>query len=358
MIRSDPFRELSALKRKRRIANSLYGGRGIGQPNRTGLVGAQQPVQRIGGRQEMGGGSSITTGPEQTPPEQEGLLGGLLQAKGAYEGVKEAATGGKNIRNYVENFDTRKLDPSNWRAMAAGYDFPTLPVESGRGLRTVMGESPRPVPEMPHPDDFLNMRGGRFNNTQGGFAGTPEIFGAHTQSPPVTNISGLQSTPVPLASTNPNLPFNSPENFRRFIDQAPSGSNLATSTSLGLGAGTAGATPAQQLATMANNGPGAVGNVALNTGGTPVNLTAKATEEVTKKAGETAATKSGGKLMGKVGAGLGVGLSAYDISQNGLNFANATGLAGSGTLLALGASNPVGWALLGASAVDSIFDIF
>ena len=362
-IGDDPrnrFRKLPRVKRSRSSVGNIRGGGSIGLPNRNQLMGAQPPAQRIPQRQQTGGGSSITTGPEQTPPEQEGLLGGLLQAKGAYEGVKEAATGGKNIRNYVENFDTRKLDPSNWRAMAAGYDFPTLPVESGRGLRTVMGESPRPVPEMPHPDDFLKMEGGRFRNldTQGGLAGTPEIFGARTPTPPVTNISQLQSTPVPLASTTPNLPFNSPENFRRFIDQAPSGSNLATSTSLGLGAGTAGATPAQQLATMANNGPGAVGNVALNTGGTPVNLTAKATEEVTKKAGETATTKSGGKLMGKVGAGLGVGLSAYDISQNGLNFANATGLAGSGTLLALGASNPVGWALLGASAVDSIFDIF
>lgn len=351
-VRSNPFQPLAALKRKRRIANSLYGGRNIGQPNRTGLVGAQQPVQRIGGRQEMGGGSSITTGPEQTPPEEQGLLGGLLQAKGAYEGVKEAATGGKNIRNYVENFDTRKLDPSNWRAMAAGYDFPTLPVESGRGLRTVMGESPRPVPEMPHPDDFLKQGSGRFHNTntQGGFAGTPEIFGARTPSPPVTNISQLQSM-------SPQAAIESAPKFLNGT-QVAQGSNLASGANLGIGTGTAGATSAQQLATVANSGPGAAGNVALNTGGAPVNLTAKATEEVTKKAGETAATNSGGKLMGKVGAGLGVGLSAYDISQNGLNFGNATGLAGSATLLALGASNPVGWALLGASAVDSIFDIF
>jgi hypothetical protein len=350
MIRSDPFQPLAALKRKRKIAQSLYGGRGIGQPNRTGLVGAQQPISRGAGRPSTGGGSSITTGPEQTPPEQEGLLGGLLQAKGAYEGVKEAATGGKNIRNYVENFDTRKLDPSNWRAMAAGYDFPTLPVEP-RALRTVTGVSPRPVPEMPHPDDFLNMRGGGFNNTQGGFAGTPEIFGAHTPSPPVANISQLQSM-------SPQAAIESAPKFLNGT-QVAQGSNLATNTSLGLGAGTAGATSAQQLATAANSGPGAAGNVALNTGGTAGAAGASNVGgKVATDAGSKAATNSGGKLMGKVGAGLGVGLSAYDISQNGLNFGNATGLAGSATLLALGASNPVGWALLGASAVDSIFDIF
>ena len=352
MIRSDPFQPLAALKRKRRIANSLYGGRNIGQPNRTGLVGAQQPAQRIGGRQEMGGGSSITTGPEQTPPEQQGLLSGVLQAKGAYEGVKEAATGGKNIRNYVENFDTRKLDPSNWRAMAAGYDFPTL-LEEPRALRTVTGVSPRPVPEMPHPDDFLNMRSGRFHNTntQGGLAGTPEIFGAHTPPPPVTNISQLQSM-------SPQAAIESAPKFLNGT-QVAQGSNLATNTSLGLGAGTAGATSAQQLATAANSGPGAAGNVALNTGGTAGAAGASNVGgKVATDAGSKAATNSGGKLMGQVGAGLGVGLSAYDISQNGLNFGNATGLAGSATLLALGASNPVGWALLAASAVDSIFDIF
>ena len=136
------------------------------------------------------------------------------------------------------------------------------------------------------------------------------------------------------------------------------GNNLATNTSLGLG--NAGTQSAQQLAAAAaNSGPGAAGNVALNTGGTAGAAGASNVGgKVATDAGSKAATNSGGKLMGKVGAGLGVGLSAYDISQNGLNFGNATGLAGSATLLALGASNPVGWALLGASAVDSIFDIF
>ena len=310
MIRSDPFRELSALQRKRRIANSLYGGRGIGQPNRTGLVGAQQPISRGAGRPSTGGGSSITTGPEQTPPEQEGLLGGILQAKGAYEGVKEAATGGKNIRNAYNEFDSRKLDPRNWGTFLQGGSLPTLPVESAARFTGAI-PGPRPVPQIP-----------------------------------TGNVSGLTTTASPIGNTG----------MQGFSDLV--GNNLATNTSLGLG--NAGTQSAQQLAAAAaNSGPGAAGNVALNTGGTAGAAGASNVGgKVATDAGSKAATNSGSKLMGQVGAGLGVGLSAYDISQNGLNFGNATGLAGSATLLALGASNPVGWALLAASAADSIFDIF
>ena len=322
MIRSDPFRELSALKRKRRIANSLYGGRGIGQPNRTGLVGAQQPISRGAGRPSTGGGSSITTGPEQTPPEQEGLLGGILQAKGAYEGVKEAATGGKNIRNAYNEFDSRKLDPRNWGTFLQGGSLPTLPVESAARFTGAI-PGPRPVPQIP-----------------------------------TGNVSGLTTTASPIGNTGM-------QGFSDLVGSnlaSTSGSNLATSTSLGLG--NAGTQSAQQLAAAAaNSGPGAAGNVALNTGGTAGAAGASNVGgKVATDAGSKAATNSGGKLMGQVGAGLGVGLSAYDISQNGINFGNATGLAGSSLLaysaMTGGPTNPVGVALLLASAADSIFDIF
>ena len=344
-IGGDPrnrFRKLPRVKRSRSSVGNIRGGGSIGLPNKNQLMGAQPPAQRIPQRQQTGGGSSITTGPEQTPPEEQGLLGGILQAKGAYEGVKEAATGGKNIRNYVENFDTRKLDPSNWRAMAAGYDFPTLPVESGRGLRTVMGESPRPVPEMPHPDDFLNMGSG---STQGGFAGTPEIFGAHTPPPPVTNISQLQSM-------SPQAAIESAPKFLNGT-QVAQGSNLSTGAQGILGSGAGGV---QTVAT----GTSAVnpGSVPLNTGG----ATSVTKDGAKALSGLESPPTQGVDKLGVAGAGLGVGLSAYDISQNGINFGNATGLAGSSLLaysaMTGGPTNPVGVALLLASAADSIFDIF
>ena len=76
-------------------------------------------------------------------------------------------------------------------------------------------------------------------------------------------------------------------------------------------------------------------------------------------------SKAGVDALGVAGAGLGVGLGINDMVQNGVSFGNVTGVLGSGILgasaLSIGAANawnPVGWALLGASAVDSIFDIF
>ena len=78
-----------------------------------------------------------------------------------------------------------------------------------------------------------------------------------------------------------------------------------------------------------------------------------------------AAAGAGVDALGAAGAGIGVGLSVNDMFQNGINFGNVTGALGSGILgasaLTVGAANawnPVGWALLGASAIDSIFDIF
>ena len=222
MIRSDPFQPLAALKRKRRIANSLYGGRGIGQPNRTGLVGAQQPAQRIGGRQEMGGGSSITTGPEQTPPEQEGLLGGILQAKGAYEGVKEAATGGKNIRKKFDNFNVQdSLDDAQ-----LGFDRfvgiqPNNRVLDSE-LRRLTGGSGE-VPTSPNMTGRLGEAFGPQPMTRGAAAATGPA--------PVNNISQLQSM-------DPRAALDAAPKFFKGT-QVAQGSNLSTGAQgiLGSGAG-------------------------------------------------------------------------------------------------------------------------
>ena len=69
--------------------------------------------------------------------------------------------------------------------------------------------------------------------------------------------------------------------------------------------------------------------------------------------------------LGAAGSALGVGLNIHDMVDGGVNFGNVTGALGSGILgasaLGLGAANawnPVGWGLLGASAVDQLFDIF
>ena len=77
--------------------------------------------------------------------------------------------------------------------------------------------------------------------------------------------------------------------------------------------------------------------------------------------GAEAAANSSSKALAGAGAVAGMGLSAYDMYENGINFGNAAGFAGAGilagtTMMGLAnAWNPVGWALLAGSAAYSIF---
>jgi len=76
----------------------------------------------------------------------------------------------------------------------------------------------------------------------------------------------------------------------------------------------------------------------------------------------TTATGAEASILGEVGSLAGMGLSAYDMSPQGITAGNMMGLLGSGilagtTMLGLAnAWNPVGWALLAGSAAGSIFD--
>ena len=76
------------------------------------------------------------------------------------------------------------------------------------------------------------------------------------------------------------------------------------------------------------------------------------------------APKDWGNLLGKAGSLAGLGLSAYDIANSGINVGNALGLVGSGlgtaaafsanpALMAMG---PWGWGLAGLGTVGSLMD--
>jgi len=321
-IGDDPrnrFRQLPRVKRSRSPVGNIRGGGSIGLPNRNQLMGAQPPAQSIPQRQTLGGGSSITTGPEQTPPEQQGLLGGLLQAKGAYEGVKEAATGGKNIRKAYNEFDfkTSKLNPSNWGGASTTANSGQLSSPAVANASTNTTTAPQFTLANPNINQNFNptsgslIRGGVSPQTSQLSAGVPQnygIVGGNTWGQAIANTGATGST---LAG-----------------DVVGAGSKYAG------GAGTAG------VAGSAGS-QGAKATTGLQTGAD--------------------AASGGSNVLGGAAAGLGVGLNAYDISQNGLNFGNAAGLAGSAilagtTMMGLAnAWNPVGWALLAGSAAYSIF---
>ena len=125
--------------------------------------------------------------------------------------------------------------------------------------------------------------------------------------------------------------------------------NNALNTGSGLGSNASIATQGIQVAPGMHTLPAGGIKAATTGGGAGKGLTG-----LSSKGSPT----GGSKLLGQAGAGLGAGLSAYDISQNGFNFGNTTGLLGSAALLAGGPFTPWGIGLLGASALDSIFDIF
>tara|TARA_R110000787_G_scaffold206384_1_gene316584 strand:- start:388 stop:1263 length:876 start_codon:yes stop_codon:yes gene_type:complete len=258
------------------------------------------PRQGSGGSIPMGG-SSTTTGPAQFQQEQQASspLGGLLAAKETYDQTNDAYKGGQNIAKKAGEF---------------GQDLYQSGQDGITGLKNIFGNSYSPTSGAL--SEGINSAlqssiGGGASGSLGNQAYTMGRGGAD-------------------ALMNPHWASDT-SNFSPALKEA---------FMPGLAEGT---TKVAQSVPVANSG--------LQKGAEVV--------------GAQGAATAGKDYLGAAGAALGVGLSVNDMFQNGINFGNVTGALGSGILgasaLTVGAANawnPVGWALLGASAVDSIFDIF
>jgi len=330
------FRQIPRLQRRKyNIRGGGLGGQVGGINRQVGQVGggsqlmAQPQVQRGGGRQELGGGSSITTGPAQTPPEQQGPLGGILAAKGAYDTTQDAFTGGQNLAEKAQGLYNN---------------------DSSVALRNVFSDS------------YIPTRGAAQSATDSiaGGSTAERYFGGGAGSGAGVDTTGL--TGLNAYSGNPNLGAGGVPYSQGMQNLANSelgqGTDLVSNLSRGTAgtagsAGTAAIQPAPQFAQGTQLPAGGTAATAAGAGQTKAVSGLKSPPPAAK----------GIDGFGAAAAGLGVGLSAYDIASNGATFGNITGLAGSAALgaVALGASqswNPVGWALLGASALDSVFEIF
>jgi len=336
-----PFYPLRKLKKRRPSLGPLRGGANIGRPNRSQLS-AQPQIQRGGGRKELGGGSSITTGPEQTPPEEQGLLGGLLAAKGSYEGGKEALQGGRNLRKKFNEFDFQQdvTDPME-------RDFSRM-----TGGRASDGNLSR---QLSNPEFNGGVRGGLIGGRppveDGAFLNAKGLTSSSGPAP-VNNISQMQSMSPPSG-------IDSAPQFSNGT-QVAQGSNLSTGASgiFGSGAGgvqsAAGGLSKVPVGAAANNL-----NISAGAGG-GLQVGANAGNSVNAGgAAATATTNSAGTAASGAGAGVGAmpyisgALSVYDMAENGVNAGNAMALAG--TIALANSWNPVGWALMAGSAAYSIF---
>jgi hypothetical protein len=292
-------------------------------------VNTQQFIQpqRPSGIPMGGSRTEITNTPEYEA--QSGGLGGgyegLMAAKESYDQVNKAYQGGQNAQDWYKTAGGSGLSPQERLEDTYGMfrDFAT-------------GE-----------DSYSNaeMFSSRMANANRGMEGMPrqvENFQTGFESPPPVPNNGLYAnSPTPGASVLQD----------GFMGFGPKGGGQMITPSTGV---------------SGLNAPPSVGS--FTTGMPPdlssVPLTAPTeTLSMGGLGGEVAAEGSaaaadGGSMAGKAGAGLGVALNAYDMSQNGINAGNAMGLVGSGILLSVGAANawnPVGWALLAGSAAYSLF---
>jgi hypothetical protein len=315
-------REKERLRRGRVTPIVPYTGRSV--------VNTQQFIQpqRQSGIPMGGSRTEITNTPEYEA--QSGGLGGgyegLMAAKESYDQVNKAYTGGQNAQDWYKTAGDSGLSPQERLEDTYGMfrDFAT-------------GE-----------DSYSNaeMFSSRMANANRGMEGAPTQFdGFNTgfeRPPPVPNNGLYANSATPGASVLPggqNMGFGV-SGAGQMLPQASGVSGLNAAPSVG--SFTTG------MPTDLSSVPLTMPTETLSMGGLGGEVAAEG----------SAAAADGGSMAGKAGAGLGVALNAYDMSQNGINAGNAMGLVGSGILLSVGAANawnPVGWALLAGSAAYSLF---
>tara|TARA_R110000803_G_scaffold208760_1_gene277671 strand:- start:33 stop:1070 length:1038 start_codon:yes stop_codon:yes gene_type:complete len=304
------------------------------------------------------GGSRTTTGPAPQFAQQSGGtsggLEGLLAAKEGYDQIGKAYKGGENI--------------SDWYSS---------PGETGISPQENLEDTGNMIRDMYTGADTFSNAEQVYSTVANAYDGMPKQFEgfstdlgrpAATPTTPPQDMGLWQTRPVPQTTAPANIgpgsaaqaSYNHPGVAGvsgNASQSAISGLSGPTSQSLGsaapnFGQGLFETGLAPDLSSVPLTMP--TDTLQLSQGG--VQAGAEATAEV--------AAAGGTDYFGGAAAAAGLGLNAYDISQQGATFGNMTGLIGSGvmagtTLFGLSqAWNPVGWTLLGASAVDSIFDIF
>lgn len=328
------FRQIPRLQKRRGRPQTLRGG-GIGgqmgginrQVSRGGggggqLYGAQPQVQRGVGGNKLMGGSRTTTGPGQPQPEQQGLLGGLLQAKGAYEGVQDAAKGGKNIRQAYNNFNFEDFKQQTGDSFDRGIASLTGETVSDanrtrqlEGLTGFKGD-PSGRAEIKY-GDFMLDEGGEFGNTLQ--PNTVPMPGADPSA-----LSGLNQhagvqrapqfingTPVPAGVVPPTAPVSN-----------LSGGLLSSAQPV---ASQAASQAANQAANQAIQGAATAGEVASKTASATVGASAKMSSEAAKQASAAAAktasstgVKALGKAAGQAAPYIGIAMDVADGSIGGV----------------------------------------
>ena len=327
----------------------------------TGLLGPQTQgnVQRGAFRQPTGM-TSITQGQGLGEVGGESLtdsfLTPLLAAKGAKKTVEDMHSGGQKLGEGISSIPD--YAEKTWDYLG----------DRASDIGNVFSDSPANVTQMQGSTNYSPaVAGARPVSTTG--------YNAPNRIPPNANANFYSQTPVAeqltkgmlsqgaspstvgsggtldLPPTHMDIFKTMPTDFGKGITGAYSGGYNAMQQGQGIFA------PSAEMVEASGGlleGMGATGKYA---GDAYTGMQgAQGAEAATAAAGAEAS------LLSKVGSLAGIGLNAYDIAEQGVTANNMMGLLGSGVLAStamLGLANswnPVGWALLAASAVGSLTD--
>ena len=319
----------------------------------TGLLGPQAKGQtQRGAYRAPTGMTSLTQGGGLGEVKDEGLMGdfltpmlatkeGVEQIQEMYKVGQDSRKGLTSIPDYAEKtwdyLGDRGTDIGNW---FSGSPSNVTQMQGSTNYSPAVSGARQPItagyqPPVTNPNINPNF----YSQT------APQASGMLSQgaSPSTAGSGGTLNLPP----THYDIFKQYPTNFGQGITGAYSGGYNA------LGQGQGVFAPSAEMVEASGGlleGMGASGKYA---GDAYTGMQAGA--EVGSAAAEASA-------LSKIGSVAGIGLNAYDMANQGITANNMMGLLGSGimagtTMLGLANSwNPVGWALLGASALGSLTD--
>ncbi len=292
----------------------------------TGLMGARQGFAPRNPTPHQYGGSSTSVSQGGIAPQEEGGGGieSLMAGKEAYDQMGEMYQSGEDLQKGILGMPEKAGNAMDW--MGERYDDITVPITDWWNK----GVTEAPIGSYGHavPDSYSALQAADYANSPA--LQTMNEFGLGG------DIMGSGQGMLTQGGRVGSL-------FPTGVSQGMSGAIDASGAGMNLPSGGGAFSGANDIGSIGRTGQG-------------LQDTGAAAEAA------TAANAAEASFLSKAGALAGLGLNAYDMFDQGITANNAMGMLGSGimagtTMLGLSnAWNPLGWGLLGASAVGGLTD--
>jgi len=312
----------------------------------TGLVGARQGFSPKNPMAQQYGGGSVSTSQGGIKPQEQsgGGLQDMLAMKESYDQVGEMYKSGEDLQKGILGLPEKAGNAMDY--VGDRYDDIATPVSDWWNDTNTL----RSVDQLPQGGaGFQYPSWDRTLDAQGKVSGLGNIS-------PTSGISmGIGSSPAQNVANTFGLQGSSP-----VLGTQMNAGQMGLEPMAGQWGGS-GMTQGLQDAVMRSGDA----SMATQLGPTVetldgVQVTGQGLQNTSKAAIDAGAAEA--SMLSKAGSLAGIGLNAYDMFDQGITANNTMGLLGSGimagtTMLGLSnAWNPVGWALLGASAVGGLTD--